>query len=404
MRRQDGTPSIVTTTTRAITFNHARKLLRWALDCGAAERIGLSRQFITAMPAAGPTPVRKRSPFPDEVARALADEASLARLAEVHDPDRLRAARHLGNDHRHRAAGQRGASAAAGLHRPLRRAGHALARPDQGRPLRPGDPHPRIVCTGRLAARRRKTPCPGSLPGTAAPPPAERAAMALFPGVTQPGRDRLRHLPVVPPPVQGLGRRARHRPLGSPSGQAHAGHQPAAARREPHPHPPLPRARLRPDGRALHPAHPFRPRGRPAARVGRRARLPQPRHAAVRPRHPGHPRAGPGARASTCPGAAPPPTAGSAPSSRSSTAAPARGTWTATTAQASCCPAPTCSTGGANASSGTPSPNAPPTTPPPSWLHDVFAPTAAAIDGLEAALAGLGLLLSGALDSHGGRL
>ena len=86
MRRQDGTLSIVTTTTRAITFNHARKLLRWALDCGAAEQIGLSREFITAMPAAGPTPVRKRSPFPDEVARALADEAGLARLAEVYDP------------------------------------------------------------------------------------------------------------------------------------------------------------------------------------------------------------------------------------------------------------------------------------------------------------------------------
>ena len=86
MRRQDGTPSVVTTTTRAITFNHARKLLRWALDCGAAEQAGLPRAFITAMPAAGPTPVRKRSPFPDEVARALADEASLARLAEVHDP------------------------------------------------------------------------------------------------------------------------------------------------------------------------------------------------------------------------------------------------------------------------------------------------------------------------------
>ena len=86
MRRQDGTPSVVTTTTRAITFNHARKLLRWALDSGAAERIGLSREFITAMPAAGPTPVRKRSPFPDEVARALADEVNLARLAEVYDP------------------------------------------------------------------------------------------------------------------------------------------------------------------------------------------------------------------------------------------------------------------------------------------------------------------------------
>jgi integrase len=87
MRRQDGTPSIVTTTTRAITFNHARKLLRWALDCGAAERAGLGRQFITAMPAAGPTLVRKRSPFPDEVARALADEANLARLAALDPAD-----------------------------------------------------------------------------------------------------------------------------------------------------------------------------------------------------------------------------------------------------------------------------------------------------------------------------
>ena len=86
MRRQDGTPSVITTTTRAITFNHARKLLRWALDSGAAEQAGLSREFIIAMPAAGPAPVRKRSPFPDEVARALADEANLARLAEVHDP------------------------------------------------------------------------------------------------------------------------------------------------------------------------------------------------------------------------------------------------------------------------------------------------------------------------------
>src|SRR6266704_1272480 len=85
MRRADGTPSIVTTTTRAITFNHARKLLRWALDSGAAEQGGLSREFITAMPAAGPTPVRKRSPFPDEVARALADEANLTRLAAL-DP------------------------------------------------------------------------------------------------------------------------------------------------------------------------------------------------------------------------------------------------------------------------------------------------------------------------------
>ena len=86
MRRQDGTPSIVTATTRAITFNHARKLLRWALEAGAAEQAGPPREFITAMPAAGGIPLRKRAPFPDEVARALADEANLARLAEVYDP------------------------------------------------------------------------------------------------------------------------------------------------------------------------------------------------------------------------------------------------------------------------------------------------------------------------------
>ena len=134
------------------------------------------------MPAAGPTPLRKRSPFPDEVARALADEANLARLAEVHDPARLRAARHLGNDHRHRAAGQRGAAAAAGLHRPLRRAGHALARPDQGRPLRPGDPHPRTAVSERLAARRETTVSRFIARHGRPPTAAERAAMALFPG------------------------------------------------------------------------------------------------------------------------------------------------------------------------------------------------------------------------------
>ncbi len=39
------------------------------------------------MPAAGPTPVRKRSPFPDEVARALADQANLARLAALDPAD-----------------------------------------------------------------------------------------------------------------------------------------------------------------------------------------------------------------------------------------------------------------------------------------------------------------------------
>ncbi|MGH3966079.1 MAG: tyrosine-type recombinase/integrase [Pseudonocardiaceae bacterium] len=84
--RPDGTASAVTTTTRSIVFNSARKLLRAALDTGATDRIGLNREFIVAIPTAGATTGRTpRRPFPDEVARALADPDNLARLAN-HDP------------------------------------------------------------------------------------------------------------------------------------------------------------------------------------------------------------------------------------------------------------------------------------------------------------------------------
>jgi integrase len=82
-----GTPGTVTVTTRSVVFNAARKLLREAMDTGAAERLGLDREFITAIPYAGGTVGRTaRRPFPDEVARALADEANLARLAAGYDP------------------------------------------------------------------------------------------------------------------------------------------------------------------------------------------------------------------------------------------------------------------------------------------------------------------------------
>jgi integrase len=81
IKRPDGSASIITIATRSIIFNAARKLLRDAMDTGAAERVGLGREFITAMPAAGGSPMRARRPFPDEVARALADVENLARLA-----------------------------------------------------------------------------------------------------------------------------------------------------------------------------------------------------------------------------------------------------------------------------------------------------------------------------------
>jgi integrase len=85
-RGRHGKPSIVTGNTRLAVFHRIRILFRQALESGDAERIGLSRAFVTAMPAPGRIIRRTRSPFPDEVARALADEDNLRRLAEVYDP------------------------------------------------------------------------------------------------------------------------------------------------------------------------------------------------------------------------------------------------------------------------------------------------------------------------------
>jgi integrase len=85
-RGRGGKPSIVTANTRLAVFHRTRILFREALESGEAERIGLSRAFVTAMPEPGPIIRHTRAPFPDEVARALADEANLRKLAEVYDP------------------------------------------------------------------------------------------------------------------------------------------------------------------------------------------------------------------------------------------------------------------------------------------------------------------------------
>jgi hypothetical protein len=42
--------------------------------------------FVVAAPAGGAQPNRTRRPFPDDVAKALADETNLSVLAEEHDP------------------------------------------------------------------------------------------------------------------------------------------------------------------------------------------------------------------------------------------------------------------------------------------------------------------------------
>ncbi len=81
-----GKPSTVTATTRSIVFNGVRAVMRHALDLGVVDRLGLDRRFVTALPTGEGLPVRARRPFPDEVARALADETNLGRLAADHDP------------------------------------------------------------------------------------------------------------------------------------------------------------------------------------------------------------------------------------------------------------------------------------------------------------------------------
>jgi hypothetical protein len=62
-----GKPSTVTATTRGMVFNGVRTIMRDALHSGAVERLGLDRQFVTAMPAGEGLPLRARRPFPDEV-------------------------------------------------------------------------------------------------------------------------------------------------------------------------------------------------------------------------------------------------------------------------------------------------------------------------------------------------
>lgn len=75
----------MTANTRQRVFHRTRRLLRGALESGEAERLGLDRAFIAAMPAPGRMISRSRQPFADDVARALADETNLSRLAETHD-------------------------------------------------------------------------------------------------------------------------------------------------------------------------------------------------------------------------------------------------------------------------------------------------------------------------------
>lgn len=83
--RDPETKAVITQGMRQTLFNGVRRVLRDTLDSGDHAELGLDRGFITAMPPGGRAVTRSRHPFSDDVARALADETNLTRLAAVHD-------------------------------------------------------------------------------------------------------------------------------------------------------------------------------------------------------------------------------------------------------------------------------------------------------------------------------
>ncbi|QWY65467.1 site-specific integrase (plasmid) [Mycobacterium avium subsp. hominissuis] len=86
IHRGDGQPSTVTTVTSSQALNSVRRILRWALDTGAADTLAIPRSFIVAAPYGGTQPSPARRPFPDHVAQQLADEQNLQALA-AYDPN-----------------------------------------------------------------------------------------------------------------------------------------------------------------------------------------------------------------------------------------------------------------------------------------------------------------------------
>ena len=60
------------------------------METGVAQQIGLAREFIVTVPTAGEARGRNaRRPYPDEVARALADEDNLRQFVQLYDPHDL---------------------------------------------------------------------------------------------------------------------------------------------------------------------------------------------------------------------------------------------------------------------------------------------------------------------------
>jgi len=81
----DGSSSPATQISYGLTMNAVRRVMRTAMDSGAAAAIGLPREFIVALPYAGSNVRRNPRPFSDDVLRALSDAANIAQLDDM-DP------------------------------------------------------------------------------------------------------------------------------------------------------------------------------------------------------------------------------------------------------------------------------------------------------------------------------
>jgi len=81
----DGSPSPATITTYALAMNAVRRVLRWALQSGAAETARLPREFIVAFPSGGAVSTRNPRPFSDPVLTTLSDPGNI-RLLQHRDP------------------------------------------------------------------------------------------------------------------------------------------------------------------------------------------------------------------------------------------------------------------------------------------------------------------------------
>ncbi|MFD0226603.1 tyrosine-type recombinase/integrase [Streptomyces hirsutus] len=79
-RRGELEDAPVSKTLLSTVFNGTRRVLRAALENGDSQLIGLDRAFIIALPSGGASKGGRRRPFTDEAAKALADEANLAAL------------------------------------------------------------------------------------------------------------------------------------------------------------------------------------------------------------------------------------------------------------------------------------------------------------------------------------